>query len=59
MKKNINSIGLSKKVSNSTEVNTVLILEYTLLSGHYEIITSFERNDKKIGKFKNIKHLIK
>lgn len=57
--KKFNSIGLVKKISNNETANSVVILEYLIEFNHYEIITTYERNDKDIHKLINIKHLIK
>lgn len=55
----INSIGLVKKIRTDEPYSLVVILEYNSTCFHYELITLFERHDKKIKYYINIKHLIK
>lgn len=55
----VNSIGLVKKIRYDEPYSLVVILEYNPMHLHYELITLFERHDKKIKHYINIKHLIK
>ncbi len=57
--KSINSIGLTKKINAGSTVNNVVILKYVYTYNHYEIITTYERDDRSVRKLINIKHLIK
>ena len=50
------SIGLIKK--NLLNSNNLIILEYSTYGSHYEMITMYQKDDKKIKKYVNIKHLI-
>ena len=55
----INSIGLVKKFRTDEPYSLVVILEYNSIYFNYELVTLFERHDKKIKHYLNIKHLIK
>lgn len=55
----LNSIGLVKKIRTDEPYSLVVILEHDLMYFHYELVTLFERHDKKIKHYINIKHLIK
>lgn len=54
-----NSIGVCKDIKLNESSSTLIILEFITESCHYEIVTVYEKNKKQIGKFENIKHLIK
>jgi hypothetical protein len=56
--KTLYSIGLIRKNLYSIYLNDLIILEYSLDNNHYEIITIYQKEDKKIKKYTNIKHLI-
>jgi hypothetical protein len=54
-----NSIGLFKNLKVDDSLGTILILECVNDYGHYEIITLYEKDKKRIQRLVNIKHLIK
>ena len=53
-----NSIGLFKNLKPDQTLGTILILECVSHHGHYEIVTSYEKDNKRIQRLTNIKHLI-
>jgi hypothetical protein len=54
-----NSIGLFKNLKPDDTLGTIIILECVPIYGHYEIITSYEKDNKRIQRLINIKHLVK
>jgi hypothetical protein len=54
-----NSIGLFKNLRTDDSLGTILILECLNNHGHYEIVTVYEKDKKRIQRLVNIKHLIK
>ncbi len=54
-----NSIGLFKNLNPEDSKGTILILECVKFYGHYEIITVYEKDKKRIQRLINIKHLMK
>ncbi len=54
-----NSIGLFKNLQPDDSSGMILILECVQDYGHYEIITVYEKDKKRIQRLINIKHLIK
>jgi hypothetical protein len=55
----LNSIGVCKNLNSADSLGIILILECVHVHGHYEIITSYEKDNKRIQRLINIKHLIK